>query len=86
MQFLSTHQQAVENLDFNRSDISKELDRLAWEYYQHSGRWRAFSSGDAGAGASQTMPEAPVQNNRLLAVAIFVSSLIISATLLSVFL
>jgi hypothetical protein len=45
LEFLQKHQRELESMDFSAEGSSRELDRLAWEYYRMAGRWRAFSSG-----------------------------------------
>ena len=85
MKFLADQQKALENLDFDRTDISRELDRLTWAYYQHAGRWRAFSPEKSEQRTVNAVSEVPRQNNVLLAAAIVISAVIISVTLLAVF-
>ena len=85
MEFLAAHQTSLENIDFDRNDISRELDRLSWEYYQRSGRWRAFSSGEIKENTN--LSEQPVrQSNKATVIAIIISAIMISATILAVFL
>ena len=86
MQFLSEHQKALEAVDFDRPDISRELDRLTWEYYQHAGRWKAFARENSVSESVSSAPSIqPHSSNKLLAAAIIISSIIISITLLAVF-
>ena len=87
MEFLAKHQKSLETVDFDRSDISRELDRLSWEYYQHSGRWRAFSKGEQQtAVSSETAQHTVSTGSRFTAVSIIISAIIISASILVVFL
>ena len=83
MQFLAEQQKSVESLDIDRSDISRELDHLTWEYYQRAGRWKAFSSNTAENLSQQTAAAPPSQNNKLLSISIIISSMIISAAILA---
>lgn len=86
MDFLSEQQKKLESLDLEKSNISKDLDRYAWEYYQRSGRWRAFSSGTPQK-ENIEQPQYAVRNgSKLTAAAIIVSALIISGSILIVFL
>ena len=87
MDFLSNHQKALEGLDFDKSDISRELDRLTWEYYQRSGRWRAFSNGEhSTAETNEPVHQTVPAGGKFTAVAIIISAIMISATILAVFL
>ncbi|MBQ4314808.1 MAG: hypothetical protein IJC21_05145 [Lentisphaeria bacterium] len=86
MEFLANQQNTLEKLDLDRNDISRELDRLAWEYYQRSGRWRAFSSGTAQKESSEPAHTTVRTGSRLTAAAIIISALLISGTILAVFL
>lgn len=85
MQFLSEHQKALESVDFDRPDISRELDRLTWEYYQHAGRWRAFAQENVVSESATSSVKIQPHSNKLLAVSIIIAAVIISATLLVVF-
>lgn len=87
MEFLASHKETVEKLDCDSDLSSKELDKLSYEYYLRSGRWKAFQT--AGAVDAARLNEPAVHsplNSKSLIIAIIASALIISATLLVVFL
>lgn len=83
MQFLADQQIAIESLDLNRTDISRELDHLTWEYYQRAGRWKAFSSNTGDTPSQTTAADTQPQNNKILAIAVIVSAIIISTSILA---
>ena len=83
MHFLADQQKAIESLDLDRTDISRELDHLTWEYYQRAGRWKAFSCNSADTASQTTAADVHPQNNKFLAVAVIISSIIISASILA---
>ena len=44
LEFLTKHQKELDLVNVDLDGSSRELDRLAWEYYRMVGRWRAFST------------------------------------------
>ena len=53
LEFLSRHQKALDSVDVDAENSSRELDRLAWEYYRMAGRWRAFSDSRSTSGIQE---------------------------------
>ena len=86
MEFLSKQKESVEAVDFGAEQSSRELDRLSYEYYQKSGRWKAFAGAVSAALPEQKAPEPVACGNRSLVISMIISALIVSATLLIVFL
>ena len=90
LEFLARQQKELDAVDVDDDGASRELDRLAWEYYRMSGRWRAFSAGSA----AQGMPEsesvrkgcAGQRNSWLIPAAILLGSALVSIALLVSFL
>ncbi len=90
LEFLQKHQNELDAMDLSADGSSRELDRLAWEYYRMAGRWRAFSSSDSVQGRAE---EGAVRNDSsgakgvwLVAGAILLGAIIVSVALLVSFL
>ena len=90
LEFLQKHQRELESMDFSAEGSSRELDRLAWEYYRMAGRWRAFSSGASGRAAvgAEGEPREAAGKTALwgVSVAILLGAVIVSIALLVSFL
>ena len=86
MRFLAGQQESVSAVDPDDSKARRELDRLAWEYCQMAGRWQAFFEKNANNAVAQDAPSFPHGSMKAVVAAVIISSLIISATLLVVFL